>query len=401
MIDPRGEQAINPTIKPDHAAVAAPSNFGSIPPISLRWVTETGVQQLAVPLTGDGPAVIAAGQHGATLAAALLEALDLATERTQRRVQVGRDGLQLFLELPAELQWPDESPTLILGGDEAGRSIGFPARTLGRERFTARIATLIGADGVGVIRHYPHDCRALAAAHRRAEEELMRCDTHLDARRRASRWLSAVAAFGLVAAFFATPNEWHWLLVLSAGCFTGGVAGLAVERMGHGARRRQRDKIEGRLSHFGRKAAEVERVARQLARQAGYSDPWDLATRLEQGPMAQGIGAHTGEVLAIARQLASQLGIDTSSLERPEAWNTGELAPGGWPAEVRTREGEFAEPRTLVAMARLIDRARALPGGWPLLVWQPWAVAPSPIRAAYLMALARHASRPVIALLSQ
>lgn len=399
-MQPHDQEWVQPAERPESLAPLTPDPSGSVPPISLRWVTDAGVQQFAVPLNTDGPAVISAGSYGATLAAALLEALDLASERTQRRIQVGRDGLQLFLELPAELQWPDESPTLILGGDEAGRSIGFPSRTLGRERFTARVASLIGADGVSVVRHYPHDCRALAAAHRRAEEELMRCDVHLEARRRALQWMSAAAALGLGAAFLATWMEWRWLLVLGAGFFAGGVAGFAAERVGRGVRRKQRDKIEARLSHFGRKTSEVERVAREVASRAGYSDPWDLATRLEQGPLARGLGAHTGEVLSIARRLAEHLGADATALERPEAWSQGELAPGGWPAEVRTREGAHAESRTIVALARLIDRADALPAGWPLVVWQPWAVAPDASRAAHLMALAQCTSRPVIALIS-
>lgn len=376
--------------------------------IVIRWLGPDGLRRIdlgampveaaarALDLPAVSPVVVDAGDSGAQLTGALLEALDRAAQSRCCRQQVDRDGINLFLDLPETDVWPTELPSLLLGGGDAAAFGAPPITALDRERAVARIGAALGLDRSATIARYPQDVRALGAALRRAESELARLDRGLRRRVDVSRRCAALAGGGLIAAFGGTLTQARWLLVAGAVCFTAGALGLAALRRTLATQRRARQRIETRISHFRERLQALEREAREIAAVVGLGDPWDLAARLEESPLLRGLGVDTGPVLERARRLAPEFGIDPAAVERPEAWRAGELLPGGWPSEVRSRAGEQRTARSVVAAARLLERSRALPPGWPLVVWQPWAADDAATRASALWALTAAAGRPVL-----
>lgn len=383
----------------------------------LRWIVDGEVNEISID-PNLGPRLIPLRRRGAALASLLLEAFDQAGSSGASRVHLSREGVEAFVDIPEDWPRPERRVSWAIGGDEAG-----PVRrrqlSVRRER-EQQINTaerVLGPSGAASLREYPRRRRALAAWRVRLESQALHYDDLLRSRKR-GRWVCLSGALaGLLGAAWSVLAAPLWLFGVSAALFCVSSAMLAYLGLMEPRLRARKDELDEKLQQKCQAAAELDEVVWDLARRAGYPDPWEASAAFEAQALRKASRLphllDKRAVLERSRIVAAEMGVDPQRI-RPEQVETSAQPPGtrGWPAEVSSMDEEAQEPglaaqrerqtRAVVAMARLLERSeRELPQPWPLVLWDPWVDQGAEQRAKLLVTLSRLAApRAVLAVVS-
>lgn len=367
----------------------------------LSWTTEHGTVPLILPRRPGGPILVPVADGSARWASLLVEALDQAASARRHLVTVGDGTLELRVELPEGIAWPDALPSMLIGGVDGSRTIApSGADSLSAQNLSARVAASIGLEAAAWLTDFPRQRREAAVDERRWHESLRRADLRLATLERWQRGCRWLATGGLILAFAAALMASPSVVVLGAGTFLGAAIAMALAE---GSRRqplaaRTADAVD--LAACRARLERLDAAARRLTTQAGFGDPWDLAARLAEAP-PRILRAPDDALRQIANDLSRLLDVDLEPLQRAGAWAESPPLPGGWPREVQGLAGAQAPVRAITALARLTQRVRRLPIGWPVVLWEPWSSGDPVVRAQRLMALASLLpENPVIAVVS-
>ncbi len=372
-------------------------------PARLRTVLGDQVSELSLE-PELGPRLVPVDERGPALATLFLEALDRSAARTLPQVHVRREGIDLYLDVPPEWRRPVQPPSIALGGDELAP---VSERRLGRQRReehrAAQAARALGETRATVLREYPQRRRTLAAARLRLDTELLRVEDALRARQRLIWYCLAGVASGLAGAVWGSLGGALSLFAFGSVAFCCAAAGVFALRWSHPELLGLRERHERRLATVHERAEHLDALARELAAEIQFSDPWEAATALRAASVSEQrvSGLAAARVEELARELAEEVGEEAGTLGdedvRREADRRGEH---GWPAEVSDgADGPRRPVALLLALARLILRVEAhVPQPWPIVLWEPWADQSPELRARLLLALSKRAApRAVVA----
>jgi len=397
-------------------AAAVPS---AEPRARLRWIFGGEVHELSLE-DEPGPRLIPMRHHGAILAALIVEACDQAAATGKTHLHVSREGLEVFVDIPATWPRPEGSPSNALGGDELAPVEERQVLRMGDlgQRYERALAS-IGPGGVNLLRDYPRRRRALGAARVRLEAQALRCDD-LVQRRRRSRWTGvAGVVLGLGAVAWGALFGISALFAAGAALFCLAAAGIAVLSWRDPRLVAQRQRLEDKLGRACLKAADLDETVRRLAARTSYGDPFEASAAFHaEAERREALSSeHIDESawLERTRALAQRAGLDAGVLTLEELRASPRpRGRRGWPVEVSScREGLApravtmrAARRELIAAlastARLLLRIEEeLPQSWPVILWDPWADRPADERARLLVALANAlAPRALVSIVS-
>lgn len=368
----------------------------------VRWTLPGASGEVVLDPEGRGPVLVPVPAHGASLSAALVEALDRAAAgRTDGDVRRGE--AILWLALGSDWTRPGRAVSEIL----AGQSGDVPGRTQhgqnARSRLVADAIQKVGSNGLALVRQFPQRRRALAVYRRRLEYNFFRIDEQLKKRRRGAIAFGAASVIGLGATFAAAQFDIAGVAATAGLLFALAALGVAVESIGRRRLEARRITVREWVARVVRREEQLDDVALDLARQLGADDPWTLAERFAEVD-GHGDAAAGSEERAAARalgvRLARTLGLDPAPLADDAPWDAPRPCDAvSWPPDVAALE-EAADPlAAVVGMARLVLRVeRELPAPWPIVLWEPWSGAGAEERARRLMALSEAtAGRRVVA----
>ncbi len=389
-----------PTVldRPPDPTPSAPPWGGAV----VRWTIPGRQGEILLDPAQRGPLLVPMARNGASLAAALVEALDRAAEGGADPVEVRRGEAALVLERAPG--WPDpfRLPSEVLAGRVAKRTraVGFSGGALIEQ---ARDA--LGEDGIALLRAYPRARMGCSAARRRGERAFFRVDEALRAGRRRVPALVGACGACYVAAGFGAALDAGGLAASAALLFALGAGAALVERISRARLENEHGRLRAEIARLVREEEDLEDRARALAARLGAEDPHELADRLavleaeEARAMTTEAELHVQRDLA--RRLAARLGEETPpELEDTARWRVPRTPETtSWPPEVAQVEERSGPQGALVGMARLLVRVeRDLPLPWPVVLWEPWVGSSAEERARRLMVLAEFApGRRVVA----
>lgn len=368
----------------------------------VRWTLPGASGEVVLDPAGRGPVLVPVPAHGASLAAALVEALDRAAAGRSDG-DVRRGEAILWLTLAPGWTRPGRAPSEIL----AGQSGDVPGRTQhgqnARSRLAADAIQKIGSTGLGLVRQFPQRRRALAVYRRRLEYNFFRIDEQLKKRRRGAIAFGAASVVGLGSTFAAVPYDVAGVAATGGLLFALAALGVAVESIGRRRLEARRITVREWVARVVRREEQLDDVALDLARQLGSDDPWALAERFAELD-GGGDGAAGAEERALRRalgeRLARALALDPAPLADDGPWDAPRPCDAvSWPPDVAALEDAADPLAPVVGMARLLQRVeRELPAPWPIVLWEPWSGAGAEERARRLMALSDAAAgRRVVA----
>lgn len=370
---------------------------------TVQWTVPGASGEIQLDPSHRGPLLVPVNAHGASLATALVEALDRAARFRRTRIVVSRGEAEIVLIRNAEWTSPHRSPSEILAGQASADAPSWTAAAP-RNRIMEQARQAIGSEGLAALREYPRRRRGLAAYRRRLEQRFFQMDEQIKSRRRKGMAFAWSAALGFCLTIGGVFLRHAGFAASGAMIFFLAAAGVMLEATGRGEIERRLAVVRSWVARVVRKEERLDDQALELTHRLGAEDPWQLAEQLalaEPEDRQEPIGdIEQREQKRIARQLAALTGDDPEGLEDEGIWCAPRYcATVAWPPDVAEAEDLTGRPTALVGLARLLFRVeRNLPAPWPLVLWEPWSGARSEIRARRLMALSRMAEgHPVLA----
>lgn len=366
------------------------------PVATLRWRVPGHAGDLALDADGVTPVLVPVPEHGASLAAAFVEALDRSARGRLARVEVRRGSADMYFER-SDWPMPSRAPSEILAGQLVDAPAGAGNRRL------AEMQRAIGDEGLQRLREFPARRRALATQRRRLERQFFGFDEQLRERRRNGALFLGLSAAGFAGATAGAVADAAGLAATGALLFALSAAGALLQVIARTRLEARREAVRESLAHLVNHQESLEDTANALARTLGHDDPLVAAEHVAMAdaePASTASRAEEAERRAIGRDLAALLGVPVSAVDRDELWAAPRACTSSsWPPDVARQEYAEGVPAAIVGMARLLQRVeRDLPAPWPIVLWEPWSGALPDVRAKRLMAMARLAGgRPVIA----
>jgi len=373
----------------------------------LRWSLPSAKGELHLDPDGAEPLLIPAREHGASLAAALLEALDRSASSNRAVVEARRGQADLTLVRAADWPLPARVPSETLAGQTTPPIPGRPAAPA-RGGSLGEARAKLGDAGVNRLEAYPRRRRALGDERRKFERLAALVQDEIAQRRRAGTVFAAAGGAALVGAAVASAAGLGGGMAATSALLAAlGAGGFGYETVAAATLAEDLAEMVARARRAELLSAAVEEDARRLARGAGGDDPLRLAERLTQMELHADDDRRAEEACAeaerraLGERLAERLDVPSAALADESLWSAPRSCDAvSWPPDVAVLDDSRGRPLPLVGMARLLQRVeRELPRPWPIVLWEPWAGASSDRRAQRLMALSQLAvGRRVVAL---